>query len=55
MLESYIFRQISAKFLPKTKSSTSLLWRLSFTMGSFAKDCFQPLVKRISIKTLDKH
>jgi len=22
MLESYIFRQISAKFLPKTKSST---------------------------------
>ena len=26
----------------------------SFGMGSLAKDCFQPLVNRISIKTLEK-
>jgi len=24
-------------------------------MGSFAKDCLQPLVNRISIKTLEKY
>jgi len=35
MLESYIFRQIYAKLLPKTKAA--LFWRLSFRMGSFAK------------------
>jgi len=28
--------------------------RRSFVMGSFAKDCFQPLLNRISIKTLEK-
>jgi len=52
MLESKIFRQIFAKLLPKTK--TALLWRLSFGMESLAKDCFQPLVNRVSIKTLEK-
>jgi len=46
ILESYIFRQISAQLLLKTKAA--LLWRLSCRMGSFAKACFQPLVKRIS-------
>jgi len=50
MLEGLIFKQISAKLLPKTKAA--LLWRRSFGMGSLAKDCFQPLVNRISIKTL---
>ena len=35
MLANYIFRQISAKFLLKTKAS--LLWRLSFRMGRFAR------------------
>ena len=49
MLESYIFRQTSAKFC--RKQTAALLWRLSFTMGCFAKDCLQPLVNRISIKT----
>jgi len=39
MLENYILRQISAKFLLKAKAS--LLWRLSFRMGSFAKDHLQ--------------
>jgi len=53
MLESYIFRQISAKLLPKTKAAP--LWRLSFRMGSFAKACLQPLVNRISIKTLKNY
>ena len=53
MLESYIFRQISAKLLSKTKAA--LLWRLSFRMGSFAISCFQPLVNRISIKTLENY
>jgi len=53
MLEIYVFRKISAKFLLKT--NPALLWRLSFRMGSFAKDCFQPLVNRISIKTLRKY
>jgi len=50
MLENYIFRQMSAKLLLKTKAA--LLWRLSFRMSSFAKACVQPLVNRISIKTL---
>jgi len=39
MLENNIFRQISAKFLLKTKAA--LLWRLSFRMRSFAKDYLQ--------------
>jgi len=30
--------------------NAALLWRLSFGMGSFAKDCLQLLVNRISIK-----
>jgi len=34
MLESYIFSQISAKLLPKTKAA--LLWRRSFR-GQFCK------------------
>jgi len=55
MLVSYIFRQISAKFLPKTKSSTRLLWRLIFTVGSFAKHFLQPLVIMISMKKLEKY
>jgi len=33
----------------------ALLWRLSFRLGSFAKDCLQPLVNRISIKALEKY
>jgi len=33
----------------------ALLWKLSIGMGSFAKNCFQPLVNRISIKTLEKY
>jgi len=37
------------------KQTTALLWRLSFRMGSFANDCLQPLVNRISIKILEKH
>jgi len=37
------------------KQTAALLWRLSFGMGSFAKDCLQPLVNRISIKTLEKY
>jgi len=53
MLESYIFRQTSGKFC--RKQTAALLWRLSFMMGSFAKDCLQPLVNRISIKTLEKY
>jgi len=44
---------MSAKLLPKTKAA--LLWRLSFRMGSFAKTCLQPLVKRISIKMLENY
>jgi len=47
MLGSYIFRQISAKRLLKAKAT--LLWRLSFRMGSFAKACLQPL------KDLSRH
>ena len=37
------------------KQTAALLWRLSFRMGSFAKDCLQPLVNRISTKTLEKY
>jgi len=36
------------------RQTAALLWRFSFRMGSFAKDWFQPLVNRISIKTLEK-
>ena len=39
MLESYIFRQISAKFLPKTKSSTiveTLFWDVQFCKRLFS-------------------
>jgi len=36
------------------EKKAALLWRLSFGMGSFAKDCFQPLVNTISVKTLEK-
>ena len=32
-----------------------LLWRFSFRVSSFAKDCLQPLVNRISIKTLERY
>jgi len=53
MLETYIFRQMSAKLLPQAKAAP--LWRLSFKMGSFAKACLQPLVNRISIKTLENY
>ena len=35
MLESYIFRQISAKTLPNAKAT--LFWRLSFWDGQFCK------------------
>jgi len=44
---------MSAKLLAKTKAA--LLWRLSFRMGSFAKACLQPLVNKISIKTLENY
>ena len=37
------------------KHAAALLWRLSFRMGSCAKDCLQPLVNRLSIKTLEKY
>ena len=36
------------------REKAKLLRRLSFRMGSFAKDGLQPLVNRISIKTLEK-
>jgi len=52
MLESYMFRKISVKLLPKTKSSTIVeTW---FQNGQFCK-CLLPLVNRISIKTLEKY
>jgi len=35
------------------REKVTLLQRLSFGMGSLAEDCFQPLVNRISIKTLE--
>jgi len=38
MLESYIFKQISAKLLPKTKSSTSV--ETQFWDGEFSKRMF---------------
>ena len=53
MLESYIFRQTSGNFC--RRQTTTILWRLSLGMGSFAKDYFHPLVNRISIKTLEKY
>jgi len=53
VLESEIFGQISEKLFAKDEK-TALLRRLSFGMGSLAKDCFQPLVTKISIKTLEK-
>jgi len=37
------------------RQTAALLWRFSFRMGSFAKDWFQPLVNRISIKTLEMY
>jgi len=53
LLESYIFRQTSAKFW--RRQTAALVWRLSFRMGSFAKDCLQRLVNRISIKALERY
>ena len=32
----------------------AIFWRLSFGMGSFAKDCFQLLVNRTSVQKLEK-
>jgi len=52
LLESYGFSGKSRIFCRRQKAA--LLWRLSFGMGNFAEDCFQPLVNRISIKTLEK-
>jgi len=37
------------------RQTAALLWRFSFRMGSFAKDLFQPLVNRISIKPLEEY
>jgi len=37
------------------KQIAALLWRLSFMMETFAKDYLQPLVNRISNKTLEKY
>jgi len=37
------------------RQTAALLWWLNFRMGSFAKDCLQPLVNRISIETLEKY
>ena len=34
---------------------SSLLWRLSFGIDSFEKDCLQSIVNRISIKMLEKY
>jgi len=47
---SFVFGEVSKN----ERQKAALLWRLGFGMGSFAKDCHQPLVKRISIKTLEK-
>jgi len=41
-VERYMYMQISARLSPKTKAT--VLRRLSFRMGSFAKACLQPLV-----------
>jgi len=46
----FAFREISKN----KRQKAALLWRLSFGMGSFATDCLQPLVNRISIITLEK-
>jgi len=48
ILESYIFRQISAKFFQRQRAA--LLWRLSFRMGSFTNDCLQPAMNRFQSK-----
>jgi len=55
MLESCIFMQISAKFLPKTNSSTSV--KAEFWDGQFCKrlSSTNSTVNRISIKTLEKY
>jgi len=53
MLEKHHFQANVCKLLAKTKAA--LLWRLSFTMGSFAKACLQPLLNKISIKTLENY
>ena len=61
--KQYIFNYASVYNVRKLDSQANLckafdkdkkqhLWRLSLGMGSFAKDCFQLLVNRISIKTL---
>jgi len=46
----FVFGEVSKN----KRQKAELLWRLSFGMGSFAKDCLQPSVNRISIKTLGK-
>jgi len=53
MLESYIFRQTLRSFFQR--QTAALLWRFSFRVSSFAQDCLQPLVNRISIKTLQRY
>jgi len=40
-------RQISAEYLSKTKSRITVETQLQCRIGSFAKDCLQPLVNRI--------
>jgi len=47
----------SSKYLQNfcRRQKTALFGRLSLRMGSFAKDCIQPLVNRISIKMLEKY
>jgi len=53
LLESYGFSGKSLRNFRRSQKA-ALLWRLSFGMENFVKDCFQPLVNRISIKTLEK-
>jgi len=53
MLESYSFSGKSLRIFCR-RQKAALLWRLRFGLGNFAKYCFQPLVNRISIKTLEK-
>jgi len=36
------------------RQTVALLWKLSFGMEYLAKDCFQPSVNRILLKTLVK-
>ena len=47
------FQENFCEGFAKDKKGT-LLWRLSFGMGSWAKYCLQLLANRISIKTLEK-